>query len=235
MTESVEYPRQKITKEAWRAFIKIALCFLVVISAYIAMHSLSSGGIEAKLSTHEITTATYILTDTTLDRKERSGKMLDYIIGCLRPADDVRCREIRKIYGMMNNNAVFIALPYISTERRSYFWLFGEKKYIEVIFWAVFGVLANLIYYASENMRTGRFRPDELPVYVAKLIYAPWVTLVIILGYDIVFTSSQSGPENYSYGLIVFSFVLGFFSGRAVGLLSKLKDAILPSGKEIIP
>lgn len=232
MDQSGEQSRQKITKEAWSAFLKVAVFFISVSIAYISLHVLIKGGCEARLNSQEITTATYLLTDSSLARNEKFEKTLDYIVSRLRPIDNRAEEEFRNIYGVLNENALFSALPNIKIITASFYWLSGDKKYLEVVFWAVFGVLANLLYYASENMRTGKFRPDEIPVYLAKIVYAPVVTIVIILGYNYISPVVQTDFESYSHGIIVVSFVLGFFSGRAVGLLGKLKDVILPSDKE---
>ena len=65
----------------------------------------------------------------------------------------------------------------------------------------------------------------------AKVFYAPLIALIIIFSYKLI-TSPGSAVFDYtSIEIIVFSFILGFFSGRAIELLNKIKDVILPGGK----
>jgi len=121
----------------------------------------------------------------------------------------------------------------------SYFWLAGMKMYWEAIFWSLFGVLVSLIYYVStankleqenkEDQDIGPFKTSEISGQVAKMFYAPAVTIVIVLGYSFFAGRSQTAIDiSVNHGLILFAFTAGFYSGRLMKLLDKLKDAILP-------
>ena len=44
------------------------------------------------------------------------------------------------------------------------------------------------------------------------------------------FANGMVDTPNISSWIVVFSFILGFFSGRTIELLRSLKDAILPQG-----
>lgn len=122
---------------------------------------------------------------------------------------------------------------------KSFFWLSDSYVYIEALFWSMMGVLVSLIYYVSlANSRgsnlggdddAGTFNPSQVPSQIAKLFYAPACTIVLILGYH--YLSDKSGNMvdiSVNKGLIVFAFIAGFFSGRVMKFLDRLKELLLP-------
>jgi hypothetical protein len=122
---------------------------------------------------------------------------------------------------------------------RSYFWLTGSKTYLEAWLWCLIGVFASLIYYVSiantKSLTTagdedsGSFKPGEIPGQIGKMFYAPAVTIVLILGYHYLSGGNSNMIDiSVNNGLIVFSFIAGFFSGRLMKFLDKLKELILP-------
>lgn len=119
---------------------------------------------------------------------------------------------------------------------KSYFWLIGPLVYLEIIFWTWFGVICSLLFnlgIISKNRTTDPTNPStyfdssEVPSQVAKLLYAPACTLVIILGYNF-FTDQSIVDISSSKGVLVFAFIGGFYSSRLINFLDKLKEIILP-------
>lgn len=120
----------------------------------------------------------------------------------------------------------------------SYFWLQGSKTYLEVLFWTLIGVLSSLIYYVSLAVRSelkdgdgndiGPFSISEIPGQVAKLFYAPVCTLVLVITYSIFSTDYKMIDISVGKGIILFSFIAGFYSGRVMKFLDNLKDLVLP-------
>lgn len=121
-------------------------------------------------------------------------------------------------------------LEKVDVPTASYFWLFGRKVYLEIIFWALFGVIASILYRTSEEMFLGEFKEGKIPIHIAKLIYAPISTIVLYFSADL-FISDEANNQ-ISHWIIVFSFILGFYSGRMVDLLNRIKDVLLPLGKD---
>jgi len=131
---------------------------------------------------------------------------------------------------------------YILSERfkvDSYFWLGGPNMYWETVFWSILGVLTSLIYYVSlanqfklkgqTDDDIGPFDPSEISSQVAKIFYAPAVTLVLVLTYSFVRGKTQNGIDiGVNHGLILFAFMAGFYSGRLMKLLDQLKKTVLP-------
>jgi hypothetical protein len=116
---------------------------------------------------------------------------------------------------------------------KSFFWLIDGWAYLEILFWSLFGLICSLLYNVSEAIvaKHGKFNENELPVHWAKFFYTPFIALVIYLAMDILTLDKDINVSQYGNGLIVFSFILGFFSRRAIDLLEKIKDIILP-GKD---
>ena len=126
-----------------------------------------------------------------------------------------------------------------SFEVNSFFWLSSKSVYWEIIFWSWFGLLASLFYNVSEAIRLKNtddkhkgFSLKELPVHIAKFFYTPFSAIIIFLSLDILTSSGEVGVSQYGYGSIVLSFILGFFSGRTIELLNRIKEVVLPGGKK---
>lgn len=63
------------------------------------------------------------------------------------------------------------------------------------------------------------------------MFYAPACTIVLVLGYQYLTDSNDNMIDiSVNNGLIVFAFVSGFFSGRVMRFLDRLKELILPFG-----
>ena len=116
---------------------------------------------------------------------------------------------------------------------RSYFWLTRDWLYAEILFWTLFGVVASLLYNVSEAIRKGEnnFNQNEIPTHIAKLFYAPLCTMIIYLAINLLDSDNAVQHMEFSAGQIVLAFILGFFSGRTIELLTRIKDVLLPLGK----
>lgn len=135
---------------------------------------------------------------------------------------------------MLDSEDLLKALPEVPIATSSYFWLASNSRYWEVIFWSIFGVLCSLLYSGTEYMRKGSFKQKEVYVQVAKFFYTPLCALIIVAGYDyFTFDDDKSNLSLYTStpGLIVISFILGFFSGSTITLLQRMKEMIFPSTK----
>ena len=123
---------------------------------------------------------------------------------------------------------------------KSYFWLSDYWVLLEVIFWSLFGLIANLMYTVTRTKEEdvdgdGKmdkpevFNPSRIPEHIGKFWYTPLTSVVIYLSIDSLTSSGdiQETPEG-AY-VIVFAFILGFFSRRTIALLRKLKDIFFPN------
>ncbi|MEQ6121588.1 trypsin-like peptidase domain-containing protein [Reichenbachiella sp. MALMAid0571] len=114
-------------------------------------------------------------------------------------------------------------------EESSPFWLTGNMVFFEIIFWSWFGVLASLLFHGTEAIRKGEFDIKEESVHWAKLLYSPLVTIVLILSLDALSNNDHISIDGFDYWLIVLSFVLGYYSRRAIDLLDRVKDIVFRS------
>jgi hypothetical protein len=119
----------------------------------------------------------------------------------------------------------------------SNFWLVGPYVYWEIVFWSWFGVIASIIFnlgLIGQNRTTDPtnaqtvFDSSEIPHQVAKLLYAPLCTLVIVFGYNF-FKDQNIVDISSSKGVIVFAFIGGFYSSRLIAFLDRLKEVLLPT------
>lgn len=119
-------------------------------------------------------------------------------------------------------------LPHHEFKVPSYFWLYGEKVYLEIIFWSLFGVLASILYSSSEAIFIKEFDYSRIPRYIAQLFYAPFSTLVVHLSFSLFTTADNQSFNAISTNAIILAFILGFFTRRTVELLHRLRDVIIP-------
>ena len=121
-------------------------------------------------------------------------------------------------------------MPSLSQRRfdaKSYFFLKNWWVFVEILLFAMMGVICNSLYFMSEYIRKKEFNPNETIVYFVKLFYTPVVVLIIYLGAE-QFLGQESDLLPTPGNTIVLSFVLGFFSGRTIELLNRIKDAFFP-------
>jgi len=118
-------------------------------------------------------------------------------------------------------------ITHTGIRKKSFFWLSGDAAIIEVIFWSLFGTLCSFLYYFVENKKKGTVDQREFPSYIAKIFYTPFVSIIIYFSPNL-FTTDNSFSLFFGYWTIVIAFVLGFFSGRAIELLDRLKNFLFP-------
>ncbi len=123
--------------------------------------------------------------------------------------------------------AAMLGLSQRRFDAKSYFFLKNWWVLLEILLFALIGVVCNSLYFMSEFIRKEEFDPNETVVYFVKLFYTPVVVLIIYLGAE-QFLGQESNVLPSPSNTIVLSFVLGFFSGRTIELLNRIKDALFP-------
>ncbi len=132
-----------------------------------------------------------------------------------------------------NSRDVGIYFSKLKVKVHSYFWLSEGKAYFETILWCLLGVFTSLIFYVgiktTPNDPDESFDINEISNQVAKMFYAPITTLVLVIGYHFIGGNDDNMIDiSVNKGVILFSFLAGFYSGRVMKLLDKIKDLILP-------
>lgn len=237
----------------------LMLCFLlsVVIIGYIASHNIWKGKQYVQLDKQQILLLNKYLNNdknksSNIDsisfyRQQRDTYLTAYLKSEMhQQLDQNEFTRTMDLVSKMNNESLIDFLAEKKFLVYSVFWLTGNKAYAEALLWSLMGVLVSLIYYVSiantKSLHTagtddsGSFDPAEISGQVAKMFYAPTCTIVLILGYQYLIDTNNSMIDiSVNNGLIVFSFISGFFSGRVMRFLDRLKELVLPFGTSSQP
>ncbi len=168
----------------------------------------------------------------------RRESMYNYIYSVRPPYNPKDSASFRRQFKSYSPEQFAAVMPNYPIRVKSYFWLTEGRRegaqtiegsiYLEIVFWTLFGLIANLLYRVSESVRTDAFRPEEIGVHVAKFFYAPLCSLVVFFSFNMLVSQGDISVVEFSHATIVLAFILGFFSGRTVELLERIKDLLLP-------
>lgn len=232
----------------------LMLCLLlsIVIIGYVVSHNIWKGKQYVQLEKQQILVLSKYLNNdpsksATIDsitffRQQRDAYLIAFLKSEMhQQLDQKEFTQTMDLVAKMNNESVIDFFAEKKFLVHSVFWLTGNKTYIEALLWSLMGVLVSLIYYVSiantkslhtaGNDDSGSFDPAEISGQVAKMFYAPTCTIVLILGYQYLIDSNNSMIDiSVNNGLIVFAFISGFFSGRVMRFLDRLKELVLPFG-----
>jgi len=247
ITRYFQGPSSRVPGAGW--FRKLSSMTLVFVIFYLLLHLIFGVWVKTRasqrvayLTTEELTVVGQLLDqrpnltgDTVSDSMKRQDSII--IVNCKRYlfshyqtlAGDTAFSRMLETTPTV---ALKLMLPKAPVRQSSFFWLTEDYVYIEIIFWCLFGVLANLLYSTSEYLRKNEFDKLEVFVQKAKLLYSPFCVIVIYICYDQIQTTGTTYVIQYTYYSIAVSFLLGFFSGRMIDLLSRLKDLLIPLSNE---
>lgn len=115
----------------------------------------------------------------------------------------------------------------------STFWSSSRLSLLEVLFFSLFGVLANLLVNSAHFLSTGEFKPSERWIAYTKLCYGPLLSLVLVLA--VMFGWLDFGSYQVrAFTLPLLAFVLGYFSRRVVRLVDRLGKRLLGEAEKSI-
>jgi hypothetical protein len=227
---------------AW--YIKFGSVLGVLLLMYVILHLQWKGDEIVNFSKEEITDIQTIVDKSGLDTLSKTSLSAQYA----SRSDTVLARinnYIRSRYDLADTNRhqrfmssyvdagfPITFLPQYKLKVDSFFWLTESKAFLEIIFWTWFGVLASLFYYVSEALSKNTFAADEEYIHWSKLLYAPITALVIYFSLNSLVGKNEVNLNNLRHGLLILSFLLGFFSGRMIELLSKIKNLFFPSQED---
>ena len=226
---------QKIKEfEVWFKWsIGLSLSIMIV---YTILHMFFEGKEVRALSPEQLSTinALIIKADTSKNEELRANKIgiqnfLKVNLLVSFNEDTLACKEIDTLVKTNSLHYLMVVLPNYPFEVRSFFWLKGFKIYAELLFWIWFGVMASVLYTVVNAYNAGKFSKKLVNDHIAKLLYAPPVGIALYLSSNLLSSQSLiSSLDKISYGSIVFVFILGFFSGRSIELLNRLKEVLIP-------
>ena len=203
---------------------------------------------QQELSGDQISTLSQLALDTSLVERDSLGVIVP--ICDEFPDNPFKCQALRFVemqfdlfpgtrekmiivFKSFSNQGLLLVLRDYRFKTRSFFFLSDNGMALfEVTWWVWFGLICSLLYKVTEIIRTKgkkEFNPNEVPVHFAKMLYAPLSAIIIFLSFG---TLVETEDILYSMGngVIALSFILGFFSGRTIELLEKLKNILLPLG-----
>jgi len=219
----------------WLWFYIYGTIFATLCSIYLISHFVvSNKGEYVNISVHDVTSIQNIVeninNDSSINKKQDTihSAVLSLITHRYEIVPEYRQRLETEIRSYASTGYSFEFLSQTRLQVKSFFWLSGNYIYWEIIFWTLFGVLCNLFYHVSEAKRKGIYRKEESYVHFSKLMYAPLISIVIYLSIDNILGTQNNSTSEHKNSLLVLSFVLGFFTGRTIELLNRLKDLILP-------
>ncbi len=219
-------------KMAW--LIKACIISSVFIITYIVLHIFQCGQEEMFLNRDQLGAINAILaleeepapdsSRSVLDgiEKDKQGLVSSYLENVLPGKNALEIKELFKVYDTKHLSTI---LPSYSFKVDSFFWLTDKKLFLEIIFWALFGLMANLMYTVPI---VEKFDKKRIPEHIGKIFYTPFVVIVIYLSINGIVNKGTIQFDGIGKSVIVLAFVLGFFTRRSVVLIGRIKDLILP-------
>ena len=204
----------------WTSVLSLAL-----IITYIFLHKSHTGKVDLSLNKEQINAINLILENDTIPERAQITA-LNYISDVLSLTDTTVLKRFFKTYQYKDIKTI---LTEYSFEVKSYFWLKEPRVFLEIIFWSLFGLMANLMY--SVNIAEV-FEKKRIYEHIGKIFYTPASTIIIYLSLYALVNSGSISLNGVGKSVIVLSFVLGFFTRRTIVLLGKIKDLILPLGED---
>ncbi|MET3127441.1 hypothetical protein ABID42_002556 [Arcicella rosea] len=229
-----EKEEQKRLFHQWYLFALSSSGFIVII--YIFLHIIFEGKEIKALSPEQFTSINAIISKTDSEsaiNKKTAVKIgiKDYLKVSLLVGlneDEEASKVIDSLVDKNSLEYLVLVLPSYPFEVRSFFWMKGFKAYAELFFWIWFGVLSSVLYTVVNAHNVGKFSSKLIYDHIAKLFYAPPVSFILYFSSNLLISQNLISLDKISNNSIVFVFILGFFSGRAIELLNRLKDVIIP-------
>ena len=109
-----------------------------------------------------------------------------------------------------------------------FFWNADSRKWLEIMFWSVWGTIVGILFYLAGKLSGEIFDRHEIPEIAAEIIITPLVVVTIFFLFDFAGITAVVPQESSIYITLGFAFILGFAIRRTVGLLDTIKKRILP-------
>ncbi len=241
---------------SWVWVIRLSLVLIILAAGYARLHHsdslLGPGKERVALAQHDLDIArrlitasesaggrTYVLAVPLAQEPAMAKALFDFLGARLTKWDPEDRTAKAAVMLQFRGEELLAFLGTARFEVRSFFWLTGWPAILEVAFWTLFGTLCSLLYniydvrrrYAQEEEGDDPelgFDPREMPNHLAKLVFSPFVSVIVIFGYKYLADDAQEGIIETSTGVVIMSFLLGFYSARAMRMLDRIKDVLLP-------
>jgi hypothetical protein len=223
-------------KTEW--LIRACIISLILIGTYITAHIVNQGEEELFLNRDQLSavnaiialdtkfTEDSLITDKAAIEKKTQRLVSSYLENVLPYKNSEEIGQLFKTYEIKHLSTV---LPTYSFKVKSFFWLTGARLFLEIVFWSLFGLMANLMFSVpiAEN-----FDKKRIPEHIGKIFYTPFSAIIIYLSINALVNGGSIVFDGIGKSVIVLAFILGFFTRRTILLIGKIKDLILPVGKD---
>lgn len=153
---------------------------------------------------------------------------LDPLVAAMDQAADT-IRELARIKTEQVNDASALKPSKIN----AIFWTSPQGSIMEVLFFAIFGVLTNLLVSSAEYLRKGKFKESEQWVAYTKLVYGPVLAVILVIA--IIMGWFDIGDyKTRAYTLPLLGFIFGFASRRTLTVFDNLVGKIMGSAEQSI-
>lgn len=170
------------------------------------------------------------------DRRERVRKAMVYISSQYgNEIDEDQMSNIQRYINTFSPRETGIFLADYNLKVRSFFWKSGPLVYAELVFWAIFGVLCSLLLFTGNLIRKNSDNAHrEILSQAARLLYAPFAGIIILLAFNYLRGAATLHIRS-GEGVIVFAFLLGFYSGTVMELLDRARNILFNNGQQPQP
>jgi len=155
------------------------------------------------------------------DNFEEINGLINNLLEKINKLEQINNQQISDIQSLKPNSGM------------TFFWSSPSGSAFEVFFFAIFGVLTNLLVTSVEYLRNSNFQTNERWVAYTKLVYGPilaWILLnAIAVGW-----LDLGQYEVSTYSLPLLAFILGFFARKTVNLFNKMGKKILGATEKSI-
>lgn len=141
--------------------------------------------------------------------------------------DPKQMANIRQYISTFTPRETGIFLADYRLRLRSFFWLSGKLLYAEVVSWVIFGVLCSLLFFIGKNVgKEDGISFRAIMYQSARLLYAPFAAVILVLLYSYLKDDATLHVEA-SELIIIFGFILGFYSGTVLELMDRVRGNIV--------
>ena len=115
----------------------------------------------------------------------------------------------------------------------SVFWTSPGGSLAEVLFWALLGVLTNLLLHGARYVSRHGYRPAERWVAYTKMTYGPMLALIVVMAM-LNGWIDFGAYESRVWTLPFIGFILGYNSRKTASLLDRLGERLLGEADQSI-
>lgn len=113
------------------------------------------------------------------------------------------------------------------------FWIDPGFSLLEILFWALAGVLANLLRNSVEYLRRDLYEPVEAWVAFSKLAYGPVLAMILVYGLSLALVRFVP-VEVRAFTTVLLAFLVGYNSRKILRLLDLSGGAMLGEAERAV-